>query len=91
MHVHSLEWISEHLCLALDGPSRSRWGTVMVPPGHAGGPFGWHWVPCFSKGSTPLSRPQRIWGHWVSDRVGPPKLGFGHRLWSGRGGRPPHL
>jgi len=30
MHVHSPEWISEHLCLALDGPSRSRWGTVWL-------------------------------------------------------------
>ena len=48
-------------------------------------------MPCVRKGSTPLSRPQRIWCQWVSDRVGPPKPGFGHRLWSGRGGTPPHL
>jgi len=63
----------------------------MLPSVHASGPFGSHWVPCVSKGSTPLSRPQRIWGHWVSDRVSPPKPVFGHRLWSGRGGTPPHL
>jgi len=33
MHVHSLEWISEHLCLALDGPSRSRKRTVWLTLG----------------------------------------------------------
>jgi len=39
----------------------------------------------------PLSRPQRIWCQWVSDRVGPPKSRFGHRLWSDRGGKAPYL
>jgi len=48
-------------------------------------------VPCVWNGSAPLSRPQRIWCQWVSDRVGPPNPGFGHRLWSGRGGTPTHL
>jgi len=33
MHVHSPEWIAEHLCLALDGPSRSRWGTACLTLG----------------------------------------------------------
>jgi len=33
MHVHSPEWVSEHLCLALDCPSRSRWATVWLTQG----------------------------------------------------------
>jgi len=80
MHVHSLEWISEHLCLALDGPSRSRKRTIWLTLGALR-----------QQGLNAAVPPTTYFGPLGLRSSRSVQLGFGHRLRSGRGGTPPHL